>query len=50
MPRRNINAQERTDKKWSKDYINQLMKKLRAEQDGEKERRRYPDRRNGRKA
>jgi hypothetical protein len=28
MPRRNINAQERVDKRWSPDYIRALMRKL----------------------
>lgn len=31
MPRRNINAQERVDKKWSPDYIRQLMRKINPE-------------------
>ena len=28
MPRRNINAAERVDKRWSPDYIRSLMRKL----------------------
>lgn len=28
MPRRNINAQEREEKKWSTEYIKALMRKL----------------------
>ena len=28
MPRRNINASERIDKRWSPDYIRILMRKL----------------------
>lgn len=31
MPRRNRNADERVDKKWSEDFIRQLMKKLQGE-------------------
>ena len=30
MPRRNINASEKIDKRWSPDYIRALMKKLKA--------------------
>ena len=29
MPRRNINADERVDKRWSPEYIRSLMRKLR---------------------
>jgi hypothetical protein len=28
MPRRNINAEERLDRRWSPDYIRALMRKL----------------------
>lgn len=35
MPRRHINARERTDKRWSEDYIRSLMQKLRAEREEE---------------
>ena len=30
MPRRNINAQEREEKKWSTEYIKALMRKLKS--------------------
>ena len=32
LPRKNINAAERVDKRWSPDYIRSLMRKLRGGQ------------------
>lgn len=35
MPRKNINAEERLDTKWSADYIRMLMQQLKAMREGE---------------
>lgn len=35
MPRRHENASERIEKRWSEDYIRQLMRTLRAEKEKE---------------
>lgn len=35
VPRKNINAEERLDTKWSADYIRMLMQQLKAMREGE---------------
>ncbi len=37
MPRRHENASERIEKRWSEDYIRQLMRQLRAEKERDEE-------------